>query len=990
LYKEILARGYKDDAKNCLRIYFRNILTKDSAINAVFLDKTNKIVFGVDNLEFEAPVIMELFKDHKIYKYILNSSDNKKSILLSYLKKEVKIYTFLNNKVEEIAIDKNIKSKLIKILKSVSDWPGILNQKGEHIIDLKSPNIAPHYSVNLLIGERIGFDNPLQTTPKSVVDMLGRGSSRSHADTQVLATRWDMRQEENGFPANRQFYIYEDEKQLFYSANPKEKNIVQAKCKHSQNYTVINYKTECGLDIERVIFILNQKENLPIATEVQEIKIVNKSNCNKNLKFIYTGMFGSSVPLTLYQDVLYSNIVMQSKIVKKSTSNEILAIGSDYSQNICKDDLRFHTSVLKQKNDIILPSEFCTDYNEFVGSGSLYNPEGVYFMNSSIKRTGPGFFAVALYLNLEPDEEVIIDNFTGLVSLKLGKRKKNKMDYIKEISNLIEFYKEKNSIKNALNENIEFYEKYKSFVQIVSDSELFDTYFNNNLPFQVLYQTFVSRSFCQTQKGYREIGFREIQDLFSSMYYFIGMGYNKLVRNLLMEWASKIFEMGYVYHNFYWEGKEPGKASDDQIWFVLAVCRYINITGEIDFLDEKCKVAKTKPQKYRTIYNSIKSIIRYSGEISIGKHGLPLLDYFDWNECLKIDTDSINGVTKERNYKRQIKENNHVFGDRFESNYSESVMNAFLLKSAIDEIMYLSEERGDMGYNKYLINLSNKLYNNIQDYAWKSNFFARVLFNNKLNKEKYLGAKNDGFSSTALNGTYFLNSFTWSIFSNVANEEQIYLMINEIERTLKTENGLKLLSNADLSSISDDMPDSLYFHGDRENGGILKHACMMAVKAMFKSANEVKSREIAKKLIELAYWMLDLVLPYKTIKNPFVLKGNPRFCTKYINSDTGESIGPLISGASTWFTLALFASIGFDINRNSIVVNPILKENSESLKLIIKIYKDKYIINFYKSKGFKRILDDNFKVLVDGNEYFCNAIPIFCDGKVHTIDLKFE
>ena len=61
----------------------------------------------------------------------------------------------------------------------------------------------------------MGYGNPLQTTPKSVVDGLGRGSFRAHSATQVLATRWDMLQEENGFPANRQFYILEDGQQIF-------------------------------------------------------------------------------------------------------------------------------------------------------------------------------------------------------------------------------------------------------------------------------------------------------------------------------------------------------------------------------------------------------------------------------------------------------------------------------------------------------------------------------------------------------------------------------------------------------------------------------------------------------------------------------------------------------------------------------------------------------------------------------------------------------
>jgi len=62
----------------------------------------------------------------------------------------------------------------------------------------------------------------------------------------------------------------------------------------------------------------------------------------------------------------------------------------------------------------------------------------------------------------------------------------------------------------------------------------------------------MSRSFGQTQKGYREIGFREIQDLFASMYYFINIGYQDFVKELLFEWTANVYKMGYANHNFYW------------------------------------------------------------------------------------------------------------------------------------------------------------------------------------------------------------------------------------------------------------------------------------------------------------------------------------------------------------------------------------------------------------------------------------------------------
>ena len=77
-----------------------------------------------------------------------------------------------------------------------------------------------------------------------------------------------------------------------------------------------------------------------------------------------------------------------------------------------------------------------------------------------------------------------------------------------------------------------FLQQYSDFLKVETENKIIGNYFNNNLPFQILYQTFVSRSFAQTQKGY-EMGFREIQDLFASMYYFTAMGKSDLVKGFI-------------------------------------------------------------------------------------------------------------------------------------------------------------------------------------------------------------------------------------------------------------------------------------------------------------------------------------------------------------------------------------------------------------------------------------------------------------------------
>ena len=211
---------------------FGLIKSENKFYDTVFLDMSYENIIAIGPLESEVPAMKELYKDSDLADYFC-TLDTSKSYLVELNKKEKKVQLYSNENAEilKLDIEDNIANKIFEICAQSNNWAGIINEKGEHIIDLKSTTPGPHFYTNLLLGNRIGFNNALQTTPKSVVDKVGRGGFRSHAATQVLANRWDMLQEENGFPANRQFYIVENGKQIFYSADVNT-NIKEAKCIH--------------------------------------------------------------------------------------------------------------------------------------------------------------------------------------------------------------------------------------------------------------------------------------------------------------------------------------------------------------------------------------------------------------------------------------------------------------------------------------------------------------------------------------------------------------------------------------------------------------------------------------------------------------------------------------------------------------------------------------------------------------------------------------
>ncbi len=955
--------------------YFGALMGDQEGYDYQFTDASLKNLIILGRFAFFVPALKELYKDEELAVFFDSLSPAESHLFqIKWENNEITYYSCHGGNVEEKQFPGKIKIKILKKIENYMEWAGSLNEFGDHILDLKAPAPGVHFYTNMLLGNRIGFAVPLQSTPKSVIDRFGGGSFRAHAANQVLATRWDMLPEENGFPANRQFYLVENGKQIFYSADVTDSNVKAAICRHSKNYTRIEYNTACGLHIIRTIFLLPQYEGLPMATEVQRITIKNTGDKERKVKIVLMGMIASAAPPALMEDVVYSTVIMESGMLQNE-EGDLLAYIPHYYPDYCNSNIRYSTAMFYEKGKKSFAAELGTHYGEFIGSGSLNRPQGLSKLSNRLNTKGPGFLALGKQLCIGSKEEAVADHYTGLIS-SLTNALVPTETVEQEITALHNKFAEKERIEEALEVQLGWYNNYSSYLKLQSQKEEFNTYVNYNLPFQVLYQTFVSRSFDLTQKGYREIGFREIQDIYASMYYFIAMGEVEYTKDLLREWIEKVFDFGYCYHNFFWQGKEAGKWSDDGLWLVQAVYRFVQYTGDMGFLEEQFKIPETSGRK-RTVYETLKAIIRYSGIVSIGNHGLPLIDYADWNDCLKVDTNYLTGPQKES------------LTGPFDG-YSESVMNGFLLKLAMNHMEELSDKKGDKEYHKEIQKQKSQLSKNLQEHAWKKDFYARVLFNRFGEEITYLGAGGDGFSRDKnVPGAYFLNSFSWSVLAEEATEEQIGIMLDQIEAYLISPFGFPLMSPTDLSRVANSTATGEYFPGDRENGGIFKHATMMAAAAMIKAAKEVEEENLAQRLRDHAYWMVDLVLPYKTLENPFKACGNPRWCTQYINSQTGENIGPTLSGTSTWLALTLFEMLGIGYRGEKLILNPMLAKEEEKMQFTVKHLNTHYEITILKPVGLYRVKEEKYRIIADGKLLSGNEIDLCNDGKVHKIMMEF-
>ncbi|MBN1268905.1 MAG: glycosyl transferase [Kiritimatiellae bacterium] len=965
---------------------FPELAAGPDTTDALCLDAGGQRLLGWAGLTPWRPIVRAALNHPRLRSALLDAVGNAGHGLLRREPDGIRLYLKTAGHPETVDLADDTVLLLAELLDRSGAWPGDLTQDGDHVFDPRTPAPGTHFRANLLIGDRAGFENPLLTTPKAVVTEWGGGSSRSHSDKQILATRWDVVPEENGFPANRQFYLVENSRQIFFSGAPQPGGSVSTR--HAANRTVITHDTACGFRLTRTIFVVPASDSVPCALEAQLIEIENRGLKPRHLDIVAVGMLGFPHPGALTVDVIYSCITVEPRILRLPASGA-LAVAPHYTPGWSADDQPFSlTLAYDGAGRAIYPSGYSLDYRRFIGNGSLLQPENLACLDNECPRKGPAFFATRCPVAVPAGGRAECHTFNGLMSRRDDGAPVTDEALAGQVERLVELAADPGWARGMLASVTDFQVRYRSAVQVRTPRGELNRLLNVHLPFQIRYQTYASRSFGLTQKGFRQIGFREIQDLFAAMPFELAAGREGHLCDLLGSWVSHVHRFGYADHQFYSTGVEPGRYSDDALWLFQAVGRFADLTGKFGILDGEWPVAGEEGSR-RSLYETLKAAFCYSSRISIGRNGLPLLDHADWNDTLNLDGEGIHGPQKEALYRRQIAEGLVKEGEPLQSDLSESVMNGFLLELARQYLVRFAQWKGDRETVSCEEDFGHVLRARLQA-AWRGDFFARA-FINRPNKHGItcLGGAGDGLSDDpGLPGTYFLNSFSWAVLSGVASDEQVAVMLEKLENVLMTPVGLRISSPVRFRLLMPHDGSGAYAYGDRENGGVFKHANMMAAAALVKAAREVRDRGLAARAAGLAGRILELAAPYATLKDPFVLAGNPRFCTQYTNPATGEHIGPLLSGTAPWMWLAWLEMLGIRFGEGRVMVDPVLPAEWESVAIDLNHPAGRYQIALRKPRGFLRARDGAPRIRVDGRPGD-GVLPAFTDGAVHMVDVHF-
>lgn len=375
----------------------------------------------------------------------------------------------------------------------------------------------------------------------------------------------------------------------------------------------------------------------------------------------------------------------------------------------------------------------------------------------------------------------------------------------------------------------------------------------------------------------------------------------------------------------------PQYYGDDHLWIVLAVTAYLKETGDMAFLQEQVpfyqKGKDKKPLENATVIEHLLRAMKFTRE-NTGAHGLPLLGFADWNDCVNLPTGA------------------------------ESLFNAHLYGKALQEMIELSDFMGEKKLKEQYCADYDTMKSKVNESAWDGEWFVR-----------YFEADGNPLGSNKnSHGKIYLNGQSWAVISGFATPERAKKAMNSARTMLNTKNGLKLSTPGFNGFDPTKGGITTYPPGAKENGGIFLHTNPWVMIAETILGNG-----------DRAFEYYDQINPAK--KNSIIdeYECEPYVYPQNILGDEHPQFGlarnSWLSGTSSWtYQAATKYILGIMPRYNGFMVDPCIPKSWDGFSVDRKFRGVDYQIIVknpdHVSKGIKSIK-------VNGKEIQGNIVPLF-------------
>lgn len=513
----------------------------------------------------------------------------------------------------------------------------------------------------------------------------------------------------------------------------------------------------------------------------------------------------------------------------------------------------------------------------------------------------------------------------------------------------IKKYRDESFVDQAFVKLNEHWDYYLSKYQVETPDEDFNTLVNIHNPKQCMTTKHWSRflSLYQLGLGIRGIGFRDTsQDLIGIM----GLCAEESI-DMMQRLLSTQRMDGCAMHQFYPLTMEGTKGEsteaedrddfygDDHLWIIQTVCEYLKESADYEFLNKVIpfyeKDSKNQPLEEATVLEHLKRAIEFT-RTHTGRHGIPLLGFADWNDCVNLPKTA------------------------------ESIFNANLYGKGLQEMIRLLTYLGDEVLANTYQGYYDEMKQAVNEHCWDGEWYVRY-FDHEGNP---MGSKeNDA-------GMIYTNAQSWTVMAGFADDERATQALDSLNKYLNTKNGIKL-SYPGYNGFDPILGGvSTYPPGAKENGGIFLHSNPWVIIAETLVGNGDRAFEY--------YQQINPILKNDKIDEfevePYVFPQNilgdehPQF---------GLGRNSWLSGTASWvYQSATKHIMGVKADYDGLIINPCIPKKWDKVKITKQFRNATYNITInnpdHVSKGISYLI-------VDGEQVKTNKVPIFEAGTVHEI-----
>ena len=481
-----------------------------------------------------------------------------------------------------------------------------------------------------------------------------------------------------------------------------------------------------------------------------------------------------------------------------------------------------------------------------------------------------------------------------------------------------------------------------------------DTSVNLLLNGWLLYQTVACR--LMARSGYYQsggaVGFRDqLQDTLALSH----ITPNRL-REQIALCASRQFIEGDVQH--WWHPPHGNgvrtNCSDDYLWLPLAVCHYVETTGDKDVLEMRIPYLQGRalPPGEESVYDTptisdteetlwlhcVKAIQR---GLRFGEHGLPLMGAGDWN-------DGMNRVGIEGK--------------------GESVWLGFFLYDILQRFAVLAEHRQDDSVASMCRSQARHLQKNLETHAWDGEWYRRGYFDDgtPLGSKASQDCRIDAIAQS------------WSVLSGAASPSRSLQAMQALDKYLVDNEGglIKLLTPPFDGHGPNPGYIQGYLPGVRENGGQYTHGAIWAVMAFARMGNTERAWQLWSMLNPINHTLnAEGVAIYKA--EPYVMSAD----IYSVAPHTGRAGWSWYTGSAGWaYRLLTEELLGIKRFGTHFTLHALLPDAWPSFAMTYQHGESHYHISV--SRG-----DGEYQVTLDGVVLPDDIIPLLDDGQNHRVEI---